>query len=283
MLRHTFCHIPGIGPLTEQKLWRTGFTSWQVLLESAGSARSPGRKSCHDELRESVQRYEQRDPAYFAARLSASQRWRLFPDFRDSCAFLDIETTGLGSGGDHITAIALYDGCALRLFVHGDNLHEFPEVLTRYRVLVTYNGSGFDLPFLERQFRTEIRQAHIDLRYVLKSLGLGGGLKNCERSLGMKRPGLEDIDGAVAVLLWHEFRRAKDRRALETLLAYNAQDALNLEPLMVEAYNRKLTETPFADSHRLPAPPPFANPFTADPDLVRRLLREFRWVVPLVR
>ena len=112
------------------------------------------------------------------------------------------------------------------------------------------------------------------------SLGLSGGLKNCEKGLGVPRPGLEDVDGAVAVLLWHEFRRRRDPRALETLLAYNAQDVLNLEPLMVEAYNRKLGDTPFAVSHRLPPPAPVANPFRADADLLRRLLSNFPWVLP---
>jgi uncharacterized protein YprB with RNaseH-like and TPR domain len=283
MLRNTFCHIPGIGPQSEQKLWRAGFTSWEALLAPAELPRYPGRKSCRELLRESVLRYEQRDPAYFAERLPSGQRWRLFPDFRDSCAFLDIETTGLGGYQDHITAIALYDGASVRYFVHGENLKEFPEALARYRLVVTYNGSSFDLPFLERQFRMEIRQAHIDLRYVLKSLGLGGGLKNCERRLGVGRKGLEDIDGSVAVQLWYEYKYHRDRRALETLLAYNVQDALNLEPLMVEAYNRKLEETPFAHSHRLLAPAPPANPFTPDAELLGRLLRQLPWVLPFAR
>ncbi len=283
MLRNTFCHLPGIGPQSEQKLWRAGFISWEALLAPTEPPRYPGRKSCRELLRESVLRYEQRDPAYFAERLSASQRWRLFPDFRDSCAFLDIETTGLGSFSDHITAIALYDGTAVRYFVHGENLADFPEALTRYRLLVTYNGSSFDLPFLERQFRIEIRQAHIDLRYILKSLGITGGLKNCERRLGIGRKGLEDIDGSIAVLLWHQFKRRGDRRALETLLAYNVQDALNLEPLMIEAYNRKLADTPFIHSHRLPTPAPAANPFAPDGELLRRILREVPWVLPFAR
>jgi uncharacterized protein len=283
VLRNTFCHIPGIGPQTEQKLWHLGFTSWEALLAPPDTPRPAGRKSCREHLQESLSRYEQRDPAYFAERLPSAQRWRLFPDFRDRCAFLDIETTGLGGLADHITAIALYDGTTLRQFVRGENLKDFPDALTRHRVLVTYNGSSFDLPFLEREFRTVIRHAHIDLRYVLKSLGLGGGLKNCERHLGVGRAGLEEIDGAVAVLLWREYRRHGDRRALETLLAYNAQDVLNLEPLMVEAYNRKLAGTPFALTHRLPPPPAFANPFTPDPELVRRLLYEVPWVVPFAR
>ena len=77
-----------------------------------------------------------------------------------------------------------------------------------------------------------------------------GGLKSCERQLGLERPGLEEIDGYLAVLLWRDYRRRHDPRTLETLLAYNAQDTLVLEALMVEAYNRKLDGS-YDDVYRL--------------------------------
>ncbi|HYT87460.1 MAG TPA: ribonuclease H-like domain-containing protein [Gemmataceae bacterium] len=284
MLRNTFCHLPGIGAQTERKLWQAGLTSWDNLLEQSDIAgRYPVRPSCREVLRESVRRYEQGDPAYFAALLPPNQRWRLFPDFRGQCAYLDIETTGLGGFGDHITTVTIYDGGPPRHFIHGENLNDVPDVLAHYKLLVTYNGATFDLPFLERQFRIKIEQAHIDLRYVLKTLGFGGGLKNCERRLGVERQGMEGIDGAVAVLLWHEFKRRRDAKALETLLAYNVQDALNLEILMVEAYNRKLDDTPFANSHRLPAAAPAANPFAVDQGVLARLLRGQPWILPFAR
>lgn len=284
MLRNTFCHLPGVGPQTERKLWHSGFTSWDSLLgQPEVPGRYPVRPSCRDSLRESVSRYEQGDPAYFAGRLTAAERWRLFPDFRGRCAFLDIETTGLGGYGDHITTVTLYDGGPPRWFVHGENLKDVPDALARYRLLVTYNGAAFDVPYLERQFGIRVEQAHIDLRYVLKSLGFGGGLKRCEERLGVGRAGLEGVDGELAVRLWWRYRRRGDRRALETLLAYNVQDTLNLEILMVEAYNRKLAETPFAGSHRLPpaAPPP--NPFAAHQDVVHELLSAEPWVLPFAR
>ena len=61
----------------------------------------------------------------------------------------------------------------------------------------------------------------IDLRYILYSLGFKGGLKSIEHQLGTDRADLRDIDGYFAVLLWNEYVRTGDQKALDTLLAYN--------------------------------------------------------------
>lgn len=283
MLRHTFCHLPGIGPKTEQNLWQAGVTSWDAFLAQCSSRSHRGRRSWPEHMQESLRHLETGNPAYFSQRLPANQSWRLFRDFRHTCAYIDIETTGLGNPGDHITTIALYDGTYLRCYVHGINLDEFPRDIQKYKLLVTYNGSGFDLPFLERHFRITLDHAHIDLRYVLRSLGYSGGLKRCEQLLGIDRPGLQDVDGYVAVLLWQEYRKHKESRALETLLAYNVQDTINLEILMVEAFQRKVGETPFAAAQPLPAAARPENPYTPDADLLARALSSLGWRLPLPR
>jgi hypothetical protein len=160
-------------------------------------------------------------------------------------AYVDIETTGLGDASA-ITTIVVYDGDTIHHYVNGVNLAAFPRDIRRYAVLVTYNGKCFDVPVIERFFRMQMPQAHIDLRYVLKRLGYAGGLKGCERQLGMARTDLADVDGFFAVLLWDEFQRTKNPKALETLLAYNTTDVLNLETLLVLAYNLHVQDTPSA-------------------------------------
>jgi uncharacterized protein len=173
-------------------------------------------------------------------------------------AYLDIETTGLGGPGDHITTIALYDGRAIRHYVHGRNLPEFARDIPSYKLLVTYNGKCFDLPILRTTFGLALNQPHIDLRYVLASLGYRGGLKGCERTLGLDRGDLANVDGYFAVLLWHDYQRYRSPEALETLLAYNIRDAVNLETLLVMAYNLKAAQTPFGSgiAFSLPVAPP---------------------------
>src|SRR5262249_31805333 len=194
--------------------------------------------------------------------------WRLYRDFQDTCAFVDIETTGL-SDFDEITTIVLYDGKNIRHYVNGENLDTFPADVNNYRLLVTYCGKTFDIPFIQRFFGIQV--THIDLRWVLWSLGLKGGLKGCERLLGISRPGLEDIDGFIAPILWDEYRNRKNIKALETLLAYNIQDTLSLDTLMVHAYNEKVKATPFSGSHSLPSTSLPESPFKADHDTVERV------------
>jgi uncharacterized protein YprB with RNaseH-like and TPR domain len=283
MLRHTFRHIPGIGPKTERDLWTAGFTSWQDLLERNTARTASRRRGCLEHVRESVKHYDAGNPAYFAERLGAPDQWRYFGDFRSACAYVDIETTGMACGVDEITTVCLYDGERIRTYVRGVNLDAFPRDVAAYRVLVTYNGKCFDVPFLERCFGLRLRQAHIDLRYVLKGIGVSGGLKRCERQLGLERPGMEEVDGFMAVLLWQEYRRGGNERALETLLAYNVHDTVNLEALLVKAHNRHLQETPFAERYHLPEVAPPDNPHTPDPQLVRRFAAAGRWVLPFRR
>ena len=277
MLAHTFFHVPGIGPKTERHLWSSGFPSWDTVDGGESPPLSQSKAEVlRRHIRESIHHLGRGVPDYFYERLPSDQQWRLFSDFRDSVAYLDIETTGLGSADDHITTIVVYDGASIFHYVHGDNLSAFRDDIEKYRLVVTYNGKSFDAPFIRNTLGAPMGQAHIDLRYVLAALGYRGGLKGCERQLGIDRGGLEDVDGFFAVLLWQDFLGG-NRRALETLLAYNALDVLNLEALMVLAYNLKIQETPFAESLRLPVSRPPENPFTADAETIGRIKRRYFW------
>ncbi|HET9531548.1 MAG TPA: ribonuclease H-like domain-containing protein [Blastocatellia bacterium] len=276
MLRNTFCHIPGISLDEERRLWSLGIDCWEALgrARAADLPRRAARSVPHC-IRESFESLERNDAAYFAGLLPSGLHWRLFPDFRRSIVYLDIETTGLGSR-DAITTIVLYDGQEIHHYVSGQNLEQFKRDIARYPVIVSYNGKCFDVPFIERFFDIRINQVHIDLRYILKGLGYTGGLKACERSLGLDRGDLADVDGYTAVLLWDDYVRNRNPRALETLLAYNVQDVVNLETLLVLAYNISLENTPFRES-RLSPPIPPSLPFEADRITLERIKRKNGW------
>jgi hypothetical protein len=269
VLTRTFCHIEGIGHATERNLWDRGIRSWEELLSVPTLVPRVGAGIITQTLTESIAALAA-DPLFFTSRLAGGEAWRIFPHFRSRCAYLDIETTGLSETCD-ITTIALYDGETVRTYVNGINLDGFPADLERYAILVTYNGRCFDIPMIERYFRIKVRQAQIDLRYILARLGCRGGLKGSERQLGINRGALDGVDGTFAVTLWREYERYDNQAALETLLAYNIEDTVNLERLMVEAYNRFVEITPFPEEGRLPFPPPPLIPYQPDLGIMDRL------------
>lgn len=275
MLRQTFCHVPGIGRKAEERLWGSGVLSWDDAGPAALTLGPRRREQLALHLEESRRHLADRNPDFFADTLPAGEHWRLFPEFRDSVAYVDIETTGLGGPTAHITTIALYDGRSIRHYVHGQNLADFARDIGDYRLLVTYNGKCFDLPMLRAAFGLALDQAHIDLRYVLASLGFKGGLKGCERMLGLDRGDLANVDGFFAILLWRDYQTRNNPHALETLLAYNIRDVVNLESLLIKAHNLKAARTPFASSLALTEPTPPAEPFTAHRPTIDRLLRQY--------
>lgn len=271
MLTNTFSHIQGIGLKTEQRFWQAGITNWQAFFAPLPLNFSAAKLDFIQTQLQLSQKNFDGNPSYFTRLLAVNQHWRLFPHYRPRTLYLDIESTGLGDHNDHITTIATYDGRSISCYVHGDNLHDFITDVAKYDVLVTYNGKCFDIPFIEQYFGVRLDQAHIDLRYVLHKLGYRGGLKGCEKQLGLDRGELDGVDGYFAVLLWQEYQENGDPKVLETLLAYNIEDAVNLEVLMVEAYNLNLKDTPFLASHKLlyPLRPPL--PYSADAKVVDRV------------
>jgi uncharacterized protein YprB with RNaseH-like and TPR domain len=182
----------------------------------------------------------QGDAAFFKPLLPSGETWRLYSEFADRAVFLDIETTGLSPYYDEVTVIGALGGGKPALFVSGMNLDRFPAYIRQFPLVVTFNGSQFDVPFLRAHFpQARLDQAHIDLRFVLASLGYRGGLKMVERSLGLRRdPSIQGVDGFEAVRLWHRFRRG-DRTALETLVLYNLTDVVNLVELVEIAVKLK--------------------------------------------
>jgi uncharacterized protein YprB with RNaseH-like and TPR domain len=258
LLEHTFIHIPGIGPKTERHLWRHGILTWRQFLSNKESPLPPARDSLiRETLRASL---ENRDSIhFFVERLSPTDLWRVFEDFKDRAVYLDIETSGLYQGVDEITVIGLYNGRTVKTFVKGINLDEFESEITAYELVITFNGSQFDLPFIRHRFPTiSLPPAHIDLRFFLRRLGYRGGLKAIERSFGLSRASeIEGIDGYDAVLLWKAYEWG-DEGALDRLILYNTADIVHLEPLMERGYQEMKAQLLSVDEQL--RPPPESSP-----------------------
>jgi len=98
-----------------------------------------------------------------------------------------------------------------------------------------------------------------------------GGLKGVERQLGTDRGDLRDVDGFFAVLLWDEYQKSGNQKALDTLFAYNVQDTVTLGNLMVTAYNLKLRVTPFYDNLFIEESITPVNPYSVDIGIIDRI------------
>jgi uncharacterized protein YprB with RNaseH-like and TPR domain len=237
MLKRTFLHLPGVGRRTEAHFWRLGLLFWEDFLAVARlRGFSPERLSRLKRYLEESLAYVD-EPRYFAPRLPDTEHWRLWRHFRPRAAYLDIETTGNSWPDLLVTVVGLYDGAVFRQFLQGYNLEEFPAALQDFDLLITYNGTQFDLPVLRAYFPVlRLPPVHLDLRFLLARLGYRGGLKGIEPQFGIARPPeVAGMDGYMAVILWDRYQRG-DRTALELLLEYNREDVVNLELLMAQAF-----------------------------------------------
>jgi len=152
-------------------------------------------------------------------------------------AYLDIETNGLSRYDCDLTVIGvgLEKGRKIEVIqLIEDDLYEqrLLEVLGGVNEIYSYNGSRFDLLFIEAKLRLDLKQCfkHTDLMYDCWRHDLKGGLKAVERKLGIDRK-LKDVDGYVAVQLWWDYVNNGNQQALKNLLKYNEEDVVNLRVL----------------------------------------------------
>jgi hypothetical protein len=165
--------------------------------------------------------------------------------------FLDAETTGLAGGtGTYafLVGAAWLEGDRLVLAQHF--MRDFDEepallaalapVLSRASGLVTFNGTGFDLPLLETRFILARRRwpaalPHLDLlrpsRRVWTACFADCRLATLEREvIGVVRDG--DLPGALIPALYFDFLRSRRAAPLARVLTHNRDDVLALVGLL---------------------------------------------------
>ena len=152
-------------------------------------------------------------------------------------AYLDIETTGLSPSECMATVIGIFicnreDAKVIQLVGQDITVDSLLEVLEGVSIIYTYNGSRFDLPFINHCLGINLTEVfpHHDLMYDCWRNNLYGGLKAVERQLGIERH-LKDMNGYEAVRLWWKYVDSFDLDALNKLLEYNKEDVVNLKTL----------------------------------------------------
>jgi len=243
VIRRCFRVFRGIGPGRERALRAAGIGDWSRALDAASAPGVSDR--LHQALRQQVRRWaaalEARDTAFLLRHLPLRDHWLLFEAFADGVRYLDIETTGLSPHRHDVTVVGLSDGRLYRAFVRGRDLTErtLRDALAGCTLLVTYFGTPFDVPFLRHHFPgIEWALPHFDLCFAARRVGLTGGLKGVERTLGLVRDAaIAEVDGFEAVRLWRRYQRG-DAGALATLLRYNEADTGNLAHIAGVVYQR---------------------------------------------
>ena len=247
MLTSTFVFLQGVGPATERRLWKQGLLDWGSFVKQPSiDGLSSERKSLYDrELTLAQSEFDTGDLHALATRLQQREHWRFYDSCRSDILYLDIETTGLSchDPAGTVTVVGLHrNGHTIHL-VQGEPLiaNRLQAELNQSRLLVTFFGSCFDVPYLRAKFPDlRFRIPHFDLCLAARRLGLRGGLKHLEQEFGIERKaGIHGLNGLDAVQLWFEWQQG-DSTARDTLLAYNAADTESLVPLAALVYKEMM-------------------------------------------
>lgn len=174
-------------------------------------------------------------------KLSYNKRFVLF----------DIETTGLNPNYDKVILIGILyqegDNIIIKQFFCNNSneelqlLKSFIDNFHCFQFYITFNGSTFDIPFLNKRFSKYNLDYKIDpflnldlYRVVRKNKNLlnlnNCKLKTVENFLGINRN--DTIDGAESVKLYKKYEKNKDNALKEKILLHNYEDILHLLPTL---------------------------------------------------
>src|SRR3989338_8386651 len=200
MLQNSYIHIPYVGYITEKKIWASGAKDWNSF--DADKVNFPYFRKAHIKkfVELSIECLKNGNYSFFSSLMPKHEHWRCLKDFT-KIAYLEIK----------------------------DYISSFP-------LIVTFNGSSFDLPFISSKLGIKFEQLHVDLRFAFSRLGITGGLKRIEKMFELERsPETSNLDGLDAVHLWHKYVNGDDN-ALELLKKYNSEDVIGLKILSNRAY-----------------------------------------------
>ena len=236
MIKNSFVFLDKISRQKEQGIWSQGIKDWDsfIFTKSVKGITQKSKGFYDRKLIEAEKELHRMNSSFFTNSLPRSEHWRLYDSFKEDAVFLDIETDGRGKYSD-ITVMGLFDGIETKTMVRGINfdINKLKQELEKYKILVTFNGSCFDIPFIKKryfQYNVIPDIPHIDLRFCCSRIGLNHGLKQIERELGIKRK-TQELVSCDAITLWNLYRQTGDSQYLKTLVEYNEEDVINLKKI----------------------------------------------------
>ncbi|MFH1275475.1 MAG: ribonuclease H-like domain-containing protein [Candidatus Woesearchaeota archaeon] len=235
MIKNSFIFLEKVSKRKEQSIWKQNIKDWSSFLntDKIKGISKTSKYYYNRKIKEAQQALSEERPLFFIDKLPKIEIWRLYEYFKDETCFLDIEVDSYGK----IILVGISNYYNSNFFVKGVNLNSYSiqKELSKYKIIITFNGSSFDLPKLKKQLKIEIKPSipHIDLKPLCINLGLKGGLKEVEKILNLKRP--PHLNGNP-VDLWKAFHASGDREYLDLLIEYNREDIENLKGVMNWCY-----------------------------------------------
>lgn len=242
MIKSTFQILDKVAENKEKSIWYQGIDNWQTFIDKdIIKGISKTKKSYFNrQLMKARQALYNLNSSYFIDKLPSTETWRLYNFFRDEVVFLDIEVDGIGKSAD-ITVIGLFDGLETKTMIKDVNLdyRALKQELAKYKLIITFNGSSFDIPFIKKRYDILPKTPHIDLMHCCARLGYRGGLKCIEKEFGIERNRIiEKFSGGDALSLWRIYKATGDKYYLNLLVEYNGEDVINLKKIMNYCYDK---------------------------------------------
>lgn len=172
--------------------------------------------------------------------------------FNDSkFAIFDIETTGLNPSYNKVILIGMLYMENNEIFIEQffcntskdekELLNSFKDKFSRFDYYITFNGTTFDIPFLNKRFAKNNIDFKLDsylnldiykiIRKDKKNLNLPNcKLKTVENFLGIQRT--DTINGSESVRLYKEYELTQDSTLKDKILLHNFEDILHLIPTL---------------------------------------------------
>lgn len=195
--------------------------------------------------------------------------------FTNTTAFFDIETTGfspkyafvylIGLAVRQDSSIHIYQFLAKNRSEEARLLSAFHRCLPSGCTLITFNGIGFDTPFLKsREALYTIPggwDSHLqtDLYKLTSKLSILLQLpdkkqKSVERFLGVERE--DKMNGGELIAVYYEYEKKQDPTSEALLLLHNYEDVLGMTRLLPLLSYRDFFEQPPRILHAAAAPAP---------------------------
>ncbi|MEM4398144.1 MAG: ribonuclease H-like domain-containing protein [Candidatus Woesearchaeota archaeon] len=235
MIKKSFLFLPNISYKKELEI-KTQVKDWDNFLNTKKiKGISELNKKRYDKLIiEAKNALLNNDSSFFLGKLKHKDNWLLYDYFKDESIFLDIEVSKING---FLTLIGLFDGYETKIMIKEINfdINFLKNYLKNFKLIITFNGSVFDLPFLEKKYPGLLPKVpNIDVRHLCQKLNLKGSLKEVELKLGIKRqnPIVERLYSGDPYRLWKTFKATGNKYYLDLLIEYNEEDIINLKKIL---------------------------------------------------